>query len=177
MVEERGELFLLPLLAASRTRQRWVTRAGSAPVRALLIAFPLSRPWLHRLATGRPALFVGFVATMRSQTSLGRASAATLLTSRYGPSNQQAYGDPEISRFPHKERPYMPGSQTTPGPTPLAITRPPILPSSSEQRRHPVDNDFAAQWLAIRSLPTLRRRPRGRLRTDRATWIATPSSQ
>jgi hypothetical protein len=25
--------------------------------------------------------------------------------------------DPEISRFPHKERPYMPGSQTTPGPT------------------------------------------------------------
>ena len=24
--------------------------------------------------------------------------------------------DPEISRFPHKERPYMPGSQTTPGP-------------------------------------------------------------
>ena len=47
----------------------------------------------------------------------------------------------EISRFPHKERPYMPGSQTTPGPTGARSS----APADFAFRQA---NDFAAQWLA-----------------------------
>ena len=57
--------------------------------------------------------------------------------------------DPEISRFPHKERPYMPGSQTTPGPTGArnnASADFAFRQVNNVGTR--VDNDFAAQWLA-----------------------------
>jgi hypothetical protein len=57
--------------------------------------------------------------------------------------------DPEISRFPHKERPYMPGSQTTPGPTGARNN----APADFAFRRvnnvgTRIANTFAAQWLA-----------------------------
>ena len=57
--------------------------------------------------------------------------------------------DPEISRFPHKERPYMPGSQTTPGPTGARNN----APADFAFRRvnnvgTRIANSFAAQWLA-----------------------------
>src|SRR6476659_11497062 len=74
--------------------------------------------------------------------------------------------DPEISRFPHKERPYMPGSKTTPG---LAGTRNDAPASVAFRGVNNVGtrvyNAFAAQWYA--PLPTLRSHPRGGLRTDR----------
>ena len=57
--------------------------------------------------------------------------------------------DPEISRFPHKERPYIPGSQTTPGPTGARNN----APADFAFRRvnnvgTRVANGFAAQLLA-----------------------------
>ena len=57
--------------------------------------------------------------------------------------------DPKISRFPHKERPYMPGSQTT---SSSAGTRN-IAPADFAFRQvnnvgTRIYNGFAAQWLA-----------------------------
>ena len=56
---------------------------------------------------------------------------------------------PENSRFPHKERPYMPGSQTTPGPTGARNN----APADFAFRRvnnvgTRIANTFAARWLA-----------------------------
>src|SRR5689334_20801312 len=48
--------------------------------------------------------------------------------SRCGPARQAPVGR-EISRFPRKERPCMPGSLTTPGRRALALTRPLVWPS------------------------------------------------
>jgi hypothetical protein len=57
--------------------------------------------------------------------------------------------DPEISRFPHKERPYMPGSQTTPGPTGARNNAPADFAFRQVNNvGNRVDNGFAAQWLA-----------------------------
>jgi hypothetical protein len=57
--------------------------------------------------------------------------------------------DPEISRFPHKERPYMPGSQTTPGPTDARNNAPADFAFRQVNNVGTrIDNDFAAQWLA-----------------------------
>ena len=57
--------------------------------------------------------------------------------------------DPEISRFPHKERPYMPGSQTTPGPTGARNNAPADFAFRGVNNVGTrVDNGFAAQWLA-----------------------------
>jgi hypothetical protein len=57
--------------------------------------------------------------------------------------------NPEISRFPYKERPYMPGSQTTPGPTDARNNATADLAfrqvNNVGTRNH---NAFAAQWLA-----------------------------
>ena len=62
----------------------------------------------------------------------------------------------EISRFPCKERPYMPGSTTTPGVEALAMTRPiRVAFRMLERRRHPEKITFAAQWLAY-TLPCRR---------------------
>src|SRR5947209_3748430 len=57
--------------------------------------------------------------------------------------------DPDISRFPHKARPYVPGSQTTPGPTGARNTAPADL---AFRQVHNVGTriagGFAAHWLA-----------------------------
>jgi hypothetical protein len=57
--------------------------------------------------------------------------------------------DPKTSRFPRKERPYMPGSQTTPGPTGARNNAP--VGFAFREVNHvgtQVYNGFAAQWLA-----------------------------
>ena len=105
-------------LAAFRTRSSaWVTRARLCVSGACFatIRVPLGpRPWLHRLCS-RSGSFVrrlrGYSAA-RSLTSQDRASAATAPhPSRHGPHDPIGpMADPEISRFPRKERPYMPGS-------------------------------------------------------------------
>jgi hypothetical protein len=53
----------------------------------------------------------------RSQTSRARASPATALTFPMRASGVHPKAEPEISRFPRKELPHMPGSSTTPGRT------------------------------------------------------------
>ena len=67
-------------------------------------------------ASGRPALFVGFSATMAesdfSRSCIGGYGSSP---SRRGPDGHRPVVDREISRFPRKERPHMPGSPTTPG--------------------------------------------------------------
>src|SRR5689334_15278704 len=70
--------------------------------------------------------------------------------SRYGPSDpNRPMADPEISRFPHKERPYMPGSQTTPGPTGARNNAPADFAFRQVNNVGTrIDNGFAAQWLA-----------------------------
>src|ERR1700738_5320416 len=69
---------------------------------------------------------------------------------RYGPSDPTGpTADPEISRFPHKERPYIPGSQTTPGPTGARSSEPADLALRQVNNGgHRGAYDFAAQWLA-----------------------------
>ena len=57
--------------------------------------------------------------------------------------------DPEISRFPHKARPYMPGSQTTPGPTGARHNAPADFAFRGVNNVGTrVYNAFAARWLA-----------------------------
>jgi hypothetical protein len=57
--------------------------------------------------------------------------------------------DPKTSRFPHKERPYMPGSQTTPGPAGARSNAPVGFAFRGVNNvGTQVDNGFAAQWLA-----------------------------
>src|SRR5271155_943240 len=100
-------------LAASRTRSSaWVTRARLW-VRCVLCwsAFPLV-PGLGSTgsAAGRPALFVGFAATLPESDFSGSCIGGYGSSpSHHGPRDPIGpMADPEISRFPRKERPYMP---------------------------------------------------------------------
>jgi len=107
-------------LAASRTRaSAWVTRSRLC-VRCVLCwsAFPLV-PGLGSAnsATSRQALFIGFIATMSESDFSGSCISGfgSCLPATDHPATTAPMPDPEISRFPRKERPYMPGSETTPG--------------------------------------------------------------
>ena len=141
-------------LAAFRTRSNaWVTRARLC-VRCVLCcsAFPLVLGLgSANSAAGRPALFIGFIATMPESDFSGSCiSDFGSSPSRYGPSgHKRPMADPEISRFPRKERPYMPGSKTTPG---LAGARNDAPASVAFRGVNNVGtrvyNAFAAQWLA-----------------------------
>ena len=96
-------------------------------------------------------LFIGFIATMSESDFSGSCiSGFGSSPSRYGPSgHKRPMADPEISRFPRKERPYMPGSKTTPG---LAGARNDAPASVAFRGVNNVGtrvyNAFAAQWLA-----------------------------
>jgi hypothetical protein len=114
VVEERGEPFLLPVpcgcpYAIQRHAFPVLRPARACPVFPLVPA--LGSPGS---AAGCPALFVGFTATMAGSDLsrpfiIGYGSSP----SRCGPVRQFPAGR-EISRFPVKERPYMPGSWTSP---------------------------------------------------------------
>jgi len=92
----------------------------------------------------------------RSQTSRVRASSAS--THRL-PNADQRYSSlvkPEISRFPHKERPHVPGSPTTPGWASARDDAP--VHVAFRDSDHVGTRDylaFAAPWLA-RALPCRR---------------------
>src|SRR3954451_14005180 len=92
----------------------------------------------------------------RSQTSRVRASSAS--TPRL-PNADQRYSSlvkPEISRFPHKERPHVPGSPTTPGWASARDDAP--VHVAFRDSDHVGTRDylaFAAPWLA-RALPCRR---------------------
>ena len=90
------------------------------PVRALLVRVPLGpRPWLHRLRRRLPALFGRFMLLWRNRLFSFVHRRLGSSPSRRGP-RPSCPGRPEISRFPYKERPHMPGSTTTPGRQALA---------------------------------------------------------
>jgi hypothetical protein len=55
---------------------------------------------------------------------------------------------PAQGRFPPKERPHMPGSQTTPGPTARSNAPADFAFRQVNNVGTRVANDFAAQWLA-----------------------------
>ena len=80
MVEERGEPLLLPLLRGLpyAVQRLGHARPGLSPVRALLIPLPLV-PALGSTASasGDPALFGGFMATMAESDFSDRASVTT----------------------------------------------------------------------------------------------------
>jgi len=108
MMEERGELFLLPSALRLAVRGPAPGSHVSRPcVRSVLCcsAFPLV-PGLGSTgsATGRPALFVGFIATMPEFRLLWvvhqRPTAPHLPRLRTIRPQQGPMADPEISRFP-----------------------------------------------------------------------------
>ena len=87
--------------------------------------------------------------------------------------------DPEISRFPRKGRPYMPGSQTTPGPAGARINAPASFAFREVNNVGTrIPNAFAAQWLAY-TLPTdaSQLSSRATAHGSGTTWVVTPSSQ
>src|SRR5262249_38291573 len=74
----------------------------------------------------------------------------------------------EISRFPRRERPHMPGSLTTPGRLGLAISRPDMLPSTLCTASAPRIRLFRGSMAGLCApLSTLRRDPREPLRMTR----------
>src|ERR1700720_1571652 len=182
MVEERGELFLLPLPCGLPYAAQRLGHASPAlrPVRALLIRVPLGpRPWLRRLRHRSP----GFVRRLRRYYAGVRLlwvvhQRLRLLTfplrTIRPPTGPMA--DPEISRFPHKERPYMPGSQTTPGPTGARNNAPADF--AFRQVNNVGTRISRLNGWPIRSptdaSPTSSRTP---AHGSEATWIATFSSQ
>ena len=93
-------------------------RPALGPERALLVRVSLGpRPWLHHLRRQLP----GFVRWLRSY--YGGVRLLLIVHRRlwllaFPPRTIRPVGpmaNPEISRFPHKERARMPGSATTPG--------------------------------------------------------------
>jgi hypothetical protein len=61
----------------------------------------------------------------------------------------QPRAKPEISRFPNKELPHMPGSSTTPGRPGTRDDAPTVLPSVKTTTSAPgLIQAFAAQWPA-----------------------------
>src|SRR3984893_5703084 len=135
MVEERGELLLLPLPCGSPYAAQRLGHASPAlrPVRALLIRVPLGpRPWLHRLRHRSP----GFVRRLRHYYAGVRLlwvvhQRLRLLTFPLRTIRPQQ-GLWPIQRSPRSRTRSV---RTCQGLSPrrvrraLAITRPPILPS------------------------------------------------
>jgi hypothetical protein len=114
-------------------------------------------------------LFVGLTATMpESDFSGSFISGYGSSPSPCGPSPRRAgwVANPEISRFPNKEHPCMPGSQTTPGRLSARLTRSSVLPSGTSTPSAPGILDFRGSMAGLHApLPTLRRHPHGCLRT------------
>jgi hypothetical protein len=78
----------------------------------------------------------------------------------------EGYGG--ISRFPHKERPYMPGSLTAPSGQALAITRRSVLPCGLRTPSALGMSNFRGSMAGLYDpLPTPRLRPHGQNRTAR----------
>jgi hypothetical protein len=170
-------------LAACRTRSSaWDMLPRFCARRVLRRpAFP-SAPALGSTgsAAGFPALFVGFLATMAGSDFsrpciIGYGSSP----SRCGPAADMRPVGREISRFPGKERPCMPGSLTTPGRRGLALTPPLVWPSVTVTTSAP--GTIALSRLhgrPARSPADASPGPsRGPTHGSGPMWIATPSSR
>src|SRR5215469_18441714 len=161
VVEKRRELFLLPL---PRSLPYAVQRLGHTlpalcPECALLIRVPLvPRPWLHRLRRRSPGFvrrFLSYYAGVRLLQVVHRRLRLLAFPPRtIRPEGRVA--DLETSRFPSKERPYMPGSPTTPDRMGTRTSAPARLAFRLTNSVGIRDvSSFAARWLAC-TLPCRR---------------------
>jgi hypothetical protein len=131
----------------SRSCARSVRCWPVGPLRGPTPSVPAFRS--TRSAAGCPALFAGFITTMaRSDFSCPCISGFGSSPSLCGPRRHAAPASHVISRFPFKERPHVPASQTTPG-------RPGARADAPVRVAFRWDNGvgtrdlqaFAAQWL------------------------------
>ena len=146
-------------LAACRTRSRPVTRLpGPAP--GACFSGPRS-PWSPPLAPPAPPRIAPLCSSAsqllwRGLTSPARSSSATAPRL---PDADRRRAPPrigrEISRFPCKERPHMPGSATTPGWPGARDSALVMSPSAGYSVGARDSVPFAAQWLAY-ALPCRR---------------------
>src|SRR5262245_61067268 len=164
-----------PCLAACRTRSSaWVTRTRLRVRCVLCSPALLLVPALGSTGSAAvvPALFVGFTAT----TAVSDFSRSCIIgygssPFRCGPGQHAApwlLADREISRFPNKKLQHMPGSVTTPD-RPGARDGAPVRVAFHIRNRVGIrDEGFRGSMAGpCYPLPTLRRHPRGRLRTAR----------
>jgi hypothetical protein len=178
VVEECGEPLLLPLpcgLPYAVERLGHMTRPSVRCVLcsiAFLLVPALGSTDSAAAAMLAPALFVGFTAT----TAVSDFSRSCIIgygssPSRCGPGQHAApwlLADREISRFPNKKLLHMPGSVTTPD-RPGARDGAPVRIAFHIRNCVGIrDEGFRGSMAGLRSpLPTLRRHPRGCLRTAR----------
>jgi hypothetical protein len=156
MVEERGELLLLPLPCGSPyAASAWVTRARLC-ARCAVDRVPLV-PGLPTTPPGRGALWLRhYYAGVRL---LGRAQRLRLLTFPLRTIRpQQGLWPIQSLRFPHRSvrtcqglRPRRVRWARNNAPADFAFRQ-------VNNVGNRVDNGFAAQWLALYALPTLRQR-------------------
>src|SRR4051812_48174285 len=142
-----------PITVACRTRSSACDTLFPAlcPARALLARVPLGpRPSLHRLRRRSPGLvrwlprYYGGVRLLEFVHHRLRLLVFPMRTRGSPP-----LAKPEISRFPRKERPHMPGSWTTPGRAAArAIASVRVAFRAFEHVGTQVAQVFAAQWLA-----------------------------
>src|SRR3954453_20841309 len=138
-----------PITAACRTRSSACDTLfpGLRPARALLARVPLgSRPSLHRLRRRSPGLFRWLSRYYGGVRPLGVVPhRLSLLVFPMRTRGSPPLAKPEISRFPRKERPHMPGSWTTPGQAAArAITSVRVAFRAFEHVGTQVDQVFAA---------------------------------
>jgi hypothetical protein len=131
-------------------------------------------------AAGYPALFGSFVATMaKSDFSCPCITGYGSTPSRCGPRRRAALVRHEISRFPRKERPHMPGSTTALGGKALAIARPSMLPSTNRTAWAPRMTSISQLngWPMRSPTDASPRSSRTTAHGSGPMWFATPSSQ
>jgi len=126
VVEERGEPLLSPLTCCLPYAAQRLGHAspGLGPVRALLLRVSLGpRPWLHHLRRRLPG-FVRWLHSYYGGVRLLLIVRRRLRLLAFPPRTIRPVGpmaNPEISRFPYKERARMAGSTTTPGRPPARV--------------------------------------------------------
>src|SRR5215831_17984221 len=117
VVQERSELLLLPLPCGLpyASQRLGHTLPALCPECADLVRVPLGpRPWLHRLRRRSPG-FVRRSLSYYAGVRLLQVVHRRLRLLAFPPRTIRPEGrvaDLETSRFPSKERPYMPGSPT-----------------------------------------------------------------
>jgi hypothetical protein len=183
MVEKRGELFLLPLPCSLpyAVQRLGHTSPALCPECVLLSRVPLgSWPWLHHLRhrkTGFVRRLHRYYARIRLLPIVHRWLRLLAFPPRtIRPSGPMA--DQEISRFPYKKLPHMPGSATTPkrlgarDSAPLRVAFRTVDSVGSRENILSRLNGWPMRSPADASQTSSRRPAHG----SRPMWIATPSS-
>src|SRR5450755_4642320 len=174
VMEERGELLLLPLPCSLPYALQRLCHGSPVlcPARALLTRIPLGpRPWLHQLRSRLPG-FVrwlhSYYGEVRPLTIVHHRLRLLAFPTRASAASMLALADHETSRFPSKERAHLPVSKTTPGRLGARVIAPFRV---AFRHRNDVgtqdEGTFAAQWLAYALLCQRFANTRGYLRMTR----------